>query len=106
MHHLEGIIIVGTIFGAISLISIAAMFFSHKNKKLKYQAQAMDDELFYELQDLKAANKKLQQQVENLQAIVVDSDMAQLSTGIKSDTLEFEKENPNLKDLDEDRLSI
>lgn len=104
--HLEPIIIIGTIFGAITLISVSAMFFSHKNKQLKYRSQVMDDELFYEIQDLKASNKKLRKQVENLQAIVVDSDMPNLSTGIKSDTIEFEKENPELNNLDEDRLSI
>ena len=104
--HLEPVIIIGTIFGAITLISVSAMFFSYKNKKLKYQSQAMDDELFYEIQDLKTANQKLRKQVENLQAVFVDSDMDKLSTGIKSETTEFEKENPEVRNLDEDRLSI
>lgn len=82
------------------------LFYDFAVKRMNIQAQKVDpkaSDLIKRVEELEKSNAKLKEQVENLQAIMIDSDMAQLSTGIKSETIEFERgKDPD--SLNEDEL--
>ena len=82
------------------------LFYDFAVKRMNLQAQKPETrsaDLARRIELLEKSNAKLKEQVENLQAIMIDHDMAQLSSGFKSETIAFEKEN-DLNNLNEDEL--